>query len=317
MATPLERLRAIAKAAPALDAQAAARATEAQQVQVSQAVQQAAPGAGVRQAQAMAPLAVQAVAQPGLAAREAGLATQQALGQQALQVQAGQQQRTQDLTAIGQAETLQAQARTVKSQESAADRATRKALTDAELQQAQRLQRMGIATDARVGFLTNKQREDLAKLGRDVKTRLNDERLQFERDEGGRRFANDRQLWDYTIASAKSDEALQDRMQSMTQAYQRKAKMLEVAMNTINAELDRQYARAEQNKDQATMARLAEMKRKVKEQAQADAHDAAQKGQIVQMLSIAGMAAGSAGGPGGAMVGGAGGQALGSVVVNT
>lgn len=317
MATTLEKLRAISRAAPALDAQAAARAQEAQQVQVSQAVQQAAPGAGVRQAQAIAPAATLAVAQPGLAAREAGLATQQQLGQQALQVQETQQRAQQSATAIGQAETLAGERRAAEATDTAAELAQRKSLTAQELAQAKRLQAMGISTDARVGFLTNKQREDLAKLGRDVKAELADARLQFARDEDGRKFANDRQMWDYTVASAQSDEALRDRMQSMSLAYERKAKMIELATSKISAEIDRLYAKAEQEKDQASKMRLAEMKRQLEKRRADLAHDAAKKGQMVQVLSLAGMAAGSAGGPAGAMVGGAVGSAVGGVLVNS
>lgn len=302
MVTTPERLRAVLRAAPALDAEAAARAAEAQQAQVQQAAFQAAPGSGVRQAQAMAPIATQAVAQPALQAAQQAVQTQAALGQQAVQVAGQQAQTAQELTAIGQQQAQAEAARTAAAQAAAADRAQSKALTAAELAQAQRLQTAGLETDARVSFLDRKQREDLARLGRDVKAKLFDARLQFERDEAGRKFSNDRQMWDYTVASAKSDEQLKDRLQSMTQAYERKSKMTEIAFAKIDQALTQAYAKAEQERDQASKKRIIEMRQAMQKELDRRRHEAAQKGMILSSIA-AGAVAGAPYGPWGVAAG--------------
>lgn len=84
--------------------------------------------------------------------------------------------------------------------------------------------------------LTNTNR--LAALSRDLKQKLFDDNMTFKRDETGRAFFNDRQLCDWAVTKAKSQEEFKNYQQKVMQAYDRKMQMLEVAHRKILQAID-------------------------------------------------------------------------------
>ena len=115
-------------------------------------------------------------------------------------------------------------------------------LTTAELNTAHRTSRLGLETDANLSFLTRTQREQLGALGADVKEKIFDSRLQFSKDEAGRKFSDERQLRDYAIMSSKSDQELESKLMTQKLLHQRGIQMLEVAQQKVNETLRQSYA---------------------------------------------------------------------------
>lgn len=252
----IARLRAAASAMPVLDKEAASRAAAAKQLQIDSALQQAPAGAGVREAQAIAPQVVQNLAPaavPGAAGLlQAGGAAAQ-LESQAAQSNLQEASRAQKLN---QTESAAKQGLA----ENAASRDQQIQMTKDEAARAKKLQDLGLGYDSDLAFMSQKQREDLAKLGRDVKAKLFDDRLTFEGTAQDRKFTSDRQMADYMVASAKSSEDLQNKAQIMTQNYERKAQLYDQAYKVASAELDRQLKKAEQSKDQVSKKKIIEIK---------------------------------------------------------
>lgn len=114
-------------------------------------------------------------------------------------------------------------------------------LTTEELSAAKRSQRLGLETDANLSFLTRTQREQLAALGADVKEKIFDSRLQFSKDEMGRKFSNERQLSDYVLANAKSEQELASRLQTQQLMQKRDLQIMEAAQAKVNEALRQAY----------------------------------------------------------------------------
>jgi hypothetical protein len=302
----LSKLRNLAKQMPAMDAQAAARAKAAQETQF-QAALAATPATAPIEQTAQQLGAAQTTAQGQVAAQQAAQAGSRAsqLGQAVLQEQKFQagselqkQERTQGL-ALGNAARQQALA----GQE--ADIASRKQITSAEIEQAKRLQALGIDYDTRLNVLSLKQREDVSKLGRDVKAKLFDDQLVFEKDDRGRLFSNERQLADYAIASAKSDIDLQDKMREMTQDAEKDMIMLEATNAKLKQALEQGYLDNKQKLDQDTKRRIQKAIDANENEMRKKASNAANRALIFQGLgAVAGAGIGFATlGPMGAMAG--------------
>lgn len=299
-----DQIRAAAATMPVQDADAAQRLKAAQAAVFGQLAQQAGPTAGIRDAQAAAPQLTQTEGATALQAAQQGGQNLLQAGGQANAAEQQADQASLEARATGQqlAQTKAAAAQQVA--ESAAEAAQRVQMSGAEQAQAARLQAMGLTYDNQLAFMSRKQRDDLANLGRDVKQKLFDDRLTFAQDEAGRKFTNDRQLADYDVANAKSKDELQDKLQQVNEAQQRKAYMVDAAFAKVGQQLDQQYQTAVTNQDNATKARLAELKRlweieKQKRERQAGAMSAAVSG------AMSGAAAGTAVEPGyGTIIGG-------------
>lgn len=110
--------------------------------------------------------------------------------------------------------------------------------------------------DDKISFLTNKQREDLAKLGRYTKQQIFDSRLTFSQDEMGRKFTNLRQLADYAVTSFESDQKLKVQMREMKQASDKQLMVLEHAHKMITERMQLEFKRAEKTKDYAMLEKL-------------------------------------------------------------
>ena len=119
------------------------------------------------------------------------------------------------------------------------DMAQKKRLTEEELQSAERLSGMGIQMDESLSYMSRRNREDLARLGQDIKHELFDSRLQFERDEMGRKFTNERQMADAAIATAKTRQELKERLDEMQHVANNEIIMLE----NVHSQLVRAYER--------------------------------------------------------------------------
>jgi hypothetical protein len=258
-----DQIRAAAAGYQSLDDAAAKRLREAQALVFGQAAQQV---GSTRQAQAVAPALVQGADESELKAAQQTADTQVQAGELANQAeqQAGQQRLEAQATAQGLQQTQQAAAQQVA--EATAEAAQRKQMTADEQASASRMQQVGLDYDGQLAFMSRRQREDLARLGRDVKDKLFTDRLAFERDEVGRKFSNERQLADYTRANAKSDDELRDKVQQVQQAHANKEYMIDRAYQIAFQRLEQEMARAEQEKDQASQARLADIASRLKKE---------------------------------------------------
>jgi hypothetical protein len=308
----LNRIRQLSANVPILNEEAQARLQAGQQIQLQQLAASApAKQLTTRAIQAMAPQITQQFGQQALQQQAAGqqmqmAAAQQAVQQQgAIQQQAAAQQELAQKAAQQQAE-LQQNVGLARQEE-----ATKNKLTDGEIASNNRLAAAGIEADNNLSFLSRKQREDLSNLGRDVKAKLFDSRIQFARDENGRKFTNERQLMDFAVASAKSQQELAQKLQTMEQVATREIYMMETAAAKMSQALQNGYLDGKRELDQASRARLVELK------AAADKEIAKKKAYASNMKMIMGgltIAAGVATGgvAGGAMIAGGTGLAGGA-----
>jgi len=214
-------------------------------------------------------------------------------------------------------------------------------------QQAQQLGGMALKEEARSSQMKLQERQlnqakqqrmmegQLNQLGTGLKQRLLDDQFQFQKDELGRTFFNERQLLDYKVATAKSQVELKDFEQKMRQAGQRKIQMLKAGQAKIEQELKQAFQKGQQELDQAQYKKLAEAKRAMEEKIRREQAKARNRGSMFSAIgTLAGVAIGGAliasgvGAPagaaittqaiaGGAMVGGTAGGGFGSILAGT
>lgn len=269
------------------------RAALAAQAQAGVSSSPAAKGTNVaRQATAVNAQLAGAQGQLGAQQAQQRAATQQATGQLALQAQ--QQQAQQQLAQAGMAQTESLAGRQASQQLSTQQQnlAARKQITQAQIDQAQRLNSMGIDQDNRLNFLSNNQRQQLASLGQDLQGKLFDAQTRFARNEQGRKFNNERQMMDYTVASAKSNEEMMNKLQSMQQMSERKIKLLEISQAKLQEALNRGYLSEKQKLDNASKQRIAQYIADMKKKMEKEKRKAAARGQMIS--GIATMAVGGA-----------------------
>ena len=148
--------------------------------------------------------------------------------------------------------------------------------------------------------------------------------MQFKKDELGRTMFNERQLADWKVTQAKSREELAEYEQQVTQLSQRRLKMLEMAQIALKQQLEQEYQKAEQDKNQELQIRLEKAVHNAKlkyQRAQAEAANRAARGSAIGGIigGVVGLGAGIAltvasGGAGAAAIPGlvAGGSKIGS-----
>jgi hypothetical protein len=321
----MSTLAQLADAVPVLNQRAAKQAQANRAVALQSQVGQAQVQPGVsatRAAQVTAPQAVGQQAQVQTAGNEQ---TQQQLGQVAnvaLQTKATATESNLAAQEQDQRERLAAQENTQKLQLARADIAMRKKVTGKEMETARRLQTMGIELDNKLQIATIRQREQLNRLGGDVKDKILDSRLKFERDDMGRKFTNERQLADYNLANAKTEQEFNEKMREIQQQQERKLQLLEVVEKKMRQELEQSWQFSEQTLDNQSKARmvqaLADMKERIrKEQAKARNNAAMwQAGGTIAGAVVGGAVGSAAGGVGavpGAMIGASVGGAVGTV----
>lgn len=250
------------------------------QAQQQQAGQQA-PRLAKQQSQQLAGAATQAQQQVGLQAQQAQFApiaqgAQTFLaGQQAAQRQSLGQQKMVDEARIAD---LQRQG-ALRQNSAKLDQAKR--LSEADINAQRRLTSAQLDYDSNLSFLTNKQREDLANLGAYTKQAVFDQRLMFQKTEAGRKFSNDRQLADYAVLSAQSEEQLRTRLQDMKQAAEKEIYALQAAHDMLTLRMKAEFKRAEKTKDYDMYLKLAERAKALKEKQRRKAARGSALGNII------------------------------------
>lgn len=147
-------------------------------------------------------------------------------------------------------------------------------------------------------------------LNQNLKSRLLDDQLSFQRDELGRTQFNERQLMDYSLVKAKNQEDFANYQQQVSQLSQRKMQALKTAQAKIEQSLQEQYTKSQTTQNNALTQQLvkAKMDNDLKmKQNQAEAANRA------AMFGAAGSIAGVAIGAGvGTLLAPVGGTALGA-----
>lgn len=295
MARLSEQLRGIANAARAQTQQqsgiAQAANTTQLQGQIAQGARQqtqpqpaAADLAGAMTAAQGQPV-VQAAQQQAAITAQAG----QAMVQQTGAAQAAQLQQTQDLND----EQIRAAQRSGEMRQNSEKLKSAKQLQSEELQQQQRLLSSALQYDDKLSFLTTKQRTDLAGMDRLTKQQVFDARLSFQQDELGRQFSNSRQLADFAVATAKSEEQLKQRLQDMQQAAELEVTALQTAQEKITQRMQFEFNKAEQDRDHELLAHLSRLKSDAdKKAARKRAQASATSNIITGVFTIGGAAVG-------------------------
>lgn len=313
-------LNTLASKAPVYDEETAARLEAAKASKLKRTVAGMAPEQITATPSLAGDLAAASVEESGKAMQDE--VARQAQARQAV-ANLGLQQKEQEvragLEASGQAQTeRQLGQRLQQTQgQQRAETAVKTQLTSEEIQQQRRLASLGIEVDNSLSLLDNRQKEQLASIGRDAKQKLFDARLQFETDEAGRKFSNEKQLMDYAVVSAVNQQQLADKLQLIEQAGKRELIIMEIAQRKIEQALEQTFASSQQQLDQDTRTRLVQMKQAF-ERAKARKERAAANrrliGQAVMTAAIVaapyaapaiGVAGATALGVGGAAAGGA------------
>lgn len=158
--------------------------------------------------------------------------------------------------------------------------------------------------------------QQLANLNERAKQELFDNRMQFQKDQQGREFLNDRQLADYAVTHARDTEQLRDYAQTQEQLHDRKMQLLEVTQKKLEQELQFQQSLSAQKQDQALKQRLVQAKRDTEERiAREKARKANRAGKISLITGLLGGAVGgiaTGGNPSGISSGMATGSAVGA-----
>lgn len=156
---------------------------------------------------------------------------------------------------------------------------------------ANRLQAQAIDNNAKNFQEANR----LGQLDANLKNQLFDSNLQFQKDELGRTIFNERQLMDYKLATAQSDEDLANYEQQVKQQSDRRMQMLQTAHAKIDQEMQQSFAKGQQHLDQQHMKTLYEAKVALDKKILAEKNKAANRAAMFSAGgSILGMAAGAA-----------------------
>ena len=238
-----------------------------------------------------------------LAIQKQNQAGENNLQQQALTQQGQQQTEKQLLAQRLQNETIESKKRTIT----------------ADQQASSRIQQAGMDYDSGIQFATQRQREDLAKLGNGIKESLIDSRLAFDKDERGRAFSNERQLADFAVSSAQSQQELQAKLQKI--AFESDQK--DVAMSAVRdrmLQMQKQgFIEREGDLDRQQQIRLVQLRAAADREAQRKRATAANRMSASQAIftiggAVVGGVIGSAAGPVGTAAGATAGAAVGGAV---
>jgi len=272
----LDALNALSGQVPGLHQKALKQRQAAQDISLQKAIG-AAPATGVTQ-QAAQPIATQQALQAGQAITDQRKQAMQAAGaiagdtlkekQRLAQLDLEQRQMQQ---AKEQQDQELEQYKTLKIEEAE----SRQTTLESELLLTEQLTQLGIEYDTSLQIATLKQREDLNRLGIDVKSKLIDSRIQFASDNRGRKFTNERQLADYNLISSKDKQEFNSKMKSIQNAHEQKALIRKQSLAHITSALERGYLKEKGDLDRALEIKLTEMKRKVEQQSKEDANKAA------------------------------------------
>lgn len=183
-----------------------------------------------------------------------------------------------------------------------------------EQQMAAQQKIAGAQQAARQQEMTSAER--LGRLDMSAKQELYDKQLQFQKDEAGRTLFNQRQLADYAIQNAQSDEEFKNWSQQAQQLNKRELQAMETAYNLITEDLKQRWALAEQKKDQAAKEEIARIEASVRAAMEKKRAQAANNASMWSSIgTVAGAGIGAVyGGPAGAVVGAQAGAGVGGMI---
>jgi len=307
MATPLQQLY---DKVPGLDLTAEQQARNAANIQLKQqatqvlAQPQAQAFSGARQAQMLAPAAVQAQAQ---ATAQAQQQQKQFLGQQAQLATAQQQMDAQaraQRAATEQASMLAAKER--EQFEALADQqqATKRRITRDDIAAEKNLAQQGLILDNNVFLVSDKQYRDLANIDRTLAQMAFDDVRVFKQDEMGRKFSNELQLIHYAAQKAQTEQEFKMYAQAVEQEMKRRDIMFDVVLKDMKAVLERGYLAEKGDLDRTTRLKIEQNVKRLEEDQAKRQRDASKKQALISG-AITGAATGAMiGGPWGAVIGG-------------
>lgn len=161
-----------------------------------------------------------------------------------------------------------------------------------------------------------RQSQMLANIESDLKTKLIDQQMQFDRDQAGNVLFNVRQLTDWAAANARSEQDFKNRMMVMDQASDRKIAVMRRANELLKQTLEKGYLKDKQIMDHKLQQDLVQRKQALELEIRKAEAKAASKRMMSQGIgTIVGMGVGGVLGGGiGAMAGGSLGGGVGSMV---
>lgn len=156
-------------------------------------------------------------------------------------------------------------------------------------------------------------RARLANLSEQAATELYDARTQFQKDEMGRTFMNQRQLADFAKSQATSDQQFQNYAQKAQQVQKDSARIQTAAYEKLASALQDQQKLVQMGYNKQQIQELADYKRALQAKLEKDKADAAAKSGLWSTVGgIGGAVVGAfAGGPAGAVAGYSVGSGLG------
>lgn len=118
---------------------------------------------------------------------------------------------------------------------------SKKDIQDSDIQASELLSQFGIYRNNQIQIAMRSHQEQLGNLGRDLKSKLLDSRLTFEKTEGDRRFTNERQIADYTTTIATSRMEFDSNMRKLENQTKRKIIVMKQVEEEHQAILRRGY----------------------------------------------------------------------------
>lgn len=318
----LSALNSLAEQVPGLNQKALSQVQAARDIGLQRQLQAAPQRSGTAPAAGLATKQALQAGQDIVAQRQQAAATAQGIRAATLQERGRVGQQAQQEAQLAQQAQLERQ-RTQQLQELRDEELqSRKTILDTEVDSAARLQELGIDQDNRLQLATIKQREDLSRIGLDVKGKLIDSRLQFKKDERGRKFTNERQLSDFVAATAENKQQFNARLSQMKNEHDKKMLLLKQSAAQIELALERGFINEQDDLDFESKKRLGQMQAAMREKINDEA--AAARNRQAQWQAggtIVGAGAGAvlgsvipgAGTAAGAALGGAVGGAVGSI----
>lgn len=133
----------------------------------------------------------------------------------------------------------------------------------------------------------------LAELDQEAKDTLVDRQMRFQEDQAGQTLLNERQLADWAVANAKSQNQFNEWARQTQQLSQKKLYMLEAANKRLLQALSQEAAGEKQKLDQASLKKIAEAQRALQEKL---AREKAKAGNRAAMFQAGGTILGAAAG---------------------
>lgn len=213
------------------------------------------------------------------------------VGGAALQAQGQNNQLQLQQSALANQQRLASQAQSQQQALQSAEQNQQFEFTEKELQQQAALSERGMYLDDQISFMSRNQREQLNKLGNDIKSQLFDSRLMFEREQESWKFGHQLQLLDWAATNAKDEAQFKMHLNSMQNAARMDMIATKAAHDKLTQELQQSAKNRQQVADQEHQRQLYEMQ-------QALAKKMADKQKKAGMMStlFTGVASGAAAG---------------------